>query len=162
VAGIAAATPLGRLADRLGPREVLIVLSVVRGASMAGFLFAGDLFAITGVASLVSATQQGTSAGRTALIAGLTAPEERLDALSSLRVLSHAGDALGAAAGALVIQLDTRAAYVALIGGTRSPTSSTRGPRRSSPASPCACSAPSTALRCTTATTSRSPRSAAC
>jgi hypothetical protein len=115
VAGIAAATPVGRLADRLGPREVLIGLSVARGASMAGFLLADGLLGITLVASLMSATQQGTSAVRTALVAGLTAPEERLGALASLRVLSHAGDALGAAAGALVIQLDTRAAYVALI-----------------------------------------------
>src|SRR5687767_6683966 len=62
LAGVAAATPIGRLADRLGPREVLIGLSVVRGASMAGFLLAGDLLAITAVASLMSATQQGTSA----------------------------------------------------------------------------------------------------
>lgn len=52
---------------------------------------------------------------RTALVVGLAEPAERLDALSSLRVLSHAGDALGAAVGALVIQLDTRAGYTGLI-----------------------------------------------
>ena len=49
------------------------------------------------------------------MIAGLTAPADRLGALASLRVLSHTGDAVGAAAGALVIQLDTSAAYTVLI-----------------------------------------------
>ncbi len=115
VAGIVAATPLGRLADRIGPREVLIALSVVRAVTMGGFRLADGLVGLTLVASLMSASQQGATAVKTAMVAGLTAPEERLDALSSLRVLGHAGDALGAAAGALVIQRDTRAAYVALI-----------------------------------------------
>jgi len=116
VAGIAGAVPLGRLADRLGAREVMVAISVVRALSMAGFVLADDLVALTVVASLMAATQQGSSAVRTALVAALTAAEERLDALSSLRVLGHAGDAIGAAAGALVIQLDTPAAYAALIG----------------------------------------------
>jgi hypothetical protein len=115
VAGIAAATPLGRLADRVGPREVLVGLSVVRAVTMGGFLLAHDVVGLTVVAALMSASQQGSSAVKTAMVAGLTGPEERLDALSSLRVLGHAGDALGAAGGALVIQLGTRAAYVALI-----------------------------------------------
>jgi len=115
LAGIAAATPLGKLADRLGPREVLVALSLVRAATMAGFLLAHGLVALTLVAAAMSATQQGSSAVRTAMIAGLVGPAERLDALSSLRVLSHAGNALGAAGGALVIQLDTPAAYAVLI-----------------------------------------------
>jgi MFS family permease len=115
VAGIVAATPLGTLADRIGPREVLIALSVVRALTMGGFLLADGLVGLTVVASLMSASQQGATAVKTAMVAGLTPPDERLDALSSLRVLGHAGDALGAAGGALVIQLDTRGAYVALI-----------------------------------------------
>src|SRR5215217_424977 len=109
IAGIAGAVPLGRLADRLGAREVMVGISVVRALSMAGFVLAGDLLALIVVTSLMAATQQGSSAVRTALVAALTEAEERLDALSSLRVLGHAGDAIGAAAGALVIQLDTPA-----------------------------------------------------
>jgi hypothetical protein len=115
VAGIASAAPLGRLADRVGPREVIVTLSVVRAAAMAGFLLADGLLGLIAVSCVMSAAQQGASGVRTALIVGLTGAEDRLDALSSLRVLSHAGDAAGAAAGALVIQLDTRAAYAALI-----------------------------------------------
>jgi Major Facilitator Superfamily len=115
VAGMAAATPLGHLADRIGPREVMVALSAVRAITMAGFLLADSIAALTLAASLMSAAQQGMVGVKTALVAGLTGPDERLDALASLRVLSHAGDALGAAAGALVIQLDTPAAYTALI-----------------------------------------------
>jgi hypothetical protein len=115
LAGIVSATPLGRLADRVGAREVMVALSVVRALTMAGFLLADGLVALTVVAALMSAAQQGGSAVRGALVVGLTEADQRLDALSSLRVLSHAGDALGAAGGALVIQLDTHAAYTALI-----------------------------------------------
>jgi hypothetical protein len=115
IAGMAAATPLGHLADRIGPREVMVALSVVRALTMGGFLLADGLVGLTIVASLMSAAQQGMVGVKTALIAGLTPAEDRLDALASLRVLGHAGDAAGAAAGALVIQLDAPAAYTALI-----------------------------------------------
>jgi hypothetical protein len=49
-------------------------------------------------------------------VVGLAAGEaERMRVLGALRVASHLGWALGAAAGAVVVGLDTRAAYVALI-----------------------------------------------
>ena len=116
LAGIAAATPLGHLADRVGPREVMVALSIVRALSMGGFLLADGVVGLTVAASLMSAAQQGMVGVKTALVAGLTPPRERIGALASLRVLSHAGDAAGAAVGALVIQLDAPAAYTALIG----------------------------------------------
>ena len=115
IAGMAAATPLGHLADRLGPREVMVGLSAVRAVTMGGFLLADGVVGLTVAAAVMSAAQQGMVGVKTALVAGLTDAGERVDALASLRVLSHAGDALGAAAGALVIQLDTPAAYTALI-----------------------------------------------
>ena len=73
---------------------------------MGGFLAADGLVGLILVASLMSASGHGASGARTALIVGLAPAAERLDALASLRVLGHAGDALGAAAGALVIALD--------------------------------------------------------
>jgi hypothetical protein len=115
VAGMAAATPVGRLADRLGPREVTVALSVVRAVVMGAFLLADGFLGVTLAAGVMAAAQHGASGARTALIAGLTPPEQQLDALASLRVLSHAGDAIGAAAGALVIQLDSGSAYAVLI-----------------------------------------------
>ena len=115
IAGMAAAAPLGHLADRLGPREVMVALSLVRALTMGGFLLADGIVGLTLAASLMSAAQQGMVGVKTALVAGLARPDERLGALASLRVLSHAGDAVGAAAGALVIQLDTPDAYSALI-----------------------------------------------
>jgi predicted MFS family arabinose efflux permease len=42
-AGIVSATPLGRLADRIGPREVLVALSAARALAMAGFLLVDGL-----------------------------------------------------------------------------------------------------------------------
>src|SRR5919107_1877987 len=91
VAGIAAATPLGRLADRVGPREVLVGLSIVRAVTMGGFLLADGLVGLTVVASLMSASQQGATAVKTAMVAGLTGPDERLRAPFSPPVPRHAG-----------------------------------------------------------------------
>src|SRR5918994_1112342 len=88
-AGMAAAAPLGYVADRVGPREGLVGLTVVRAATMAGFLVADGVVALTAAASLMSAAQHGATGVRTALVVGLTEPERRLDALASLRVISH-------------------------------------------------------------------------
>ena len=57
-----AATPLGHLADRVGPREVMLGLSVVRGLTMGGFLLVDSLPGLIVVAALMSAAQQGSSA----------------------------------------------------------------------------------------------------
>src|SRR5918992_2716925 len=46
IAGIAAATPVGRLADRVGPREVTVALSAVRAAVMGCFLLADGVVGI--------------------------------------------------------------------------------------------------------------------
>ena len=144
----------------------MIGISVVRAVTMGGYLLADGIVGLTVVASLMSAAQQGSSGARTALVVGLSRPAERLDALASLRVLSHAGDALGAAAGALVIQLDTRAGYTRADRRQRRQLPGLRARRRAAPARPCHAAANADGSRgsprCATARTSPSPRSAAC
>src|SRR5918992_616472 len=55
VAGIAAATPVGWLADRVGPREVTVALSAVRAAVMGGFLLADGVVGVTLAAAVMAA-----------------------------------------------------------------------------------------------------------
>jgi Major Facilitator Superfamily len=115
VVGLLSATPMGWLADRLGAREVFAVLLVLQGAAALAYLAVGGLAAFIGTACLAEAARSGNGA-RNALVLGLTPrKEDRLAALGSLRSISHFGWALGAVAGAVIIGVDSRPAYIALL-----------------------------------------------
>jgi len=112
--GILAATPLGHLADRLGPREVFGVLQLARAAACLAYLAVDGPVAFALVACLGGAA--GASGGaRNALVCALTTEEERMEVLGAIRSLNHLGWAAGAAVGALVIGIDSRPAYVGLL-----------------------------------------------
>jgi MFS transporter len=114
-AGLLAATPLGRLADRLGAREVYAALLLAQAAASLAYVAVASFAAFVAVACLAQAAGAGGGA-RNALVLGLTDREEdRLATLGALRSISHVGWALGALAGAVVIGVDTRAGYVALL-----------------------------------------------
>jgi hypothetical protein len=81
-AGILAATPLGHLADRLGPREVFGVLQVARAAACLAYLAVGGPVAFALVAC-VGGIAGASGGARNALVCGLTTEEERM------RVLGH-------------------------------------------------------------------------
>ncbi|WP_063749435.1 MFS transporter [Amycolatopsis vancoresmycina] len=115
-AGMAAAVPLGALADRAGARPVLVVLTLVRGAAMAAYLAVGGTWSFLAVTIPFTALATGGTAVRTALITGLvTAPAERVRVLAQQRVAQHVGYAAGAGLGALVLTADTRGAYTLAI-----------------------------------------------
>jgi predicted MFS family arabinose efflux permease len=110
--GLAAAAPIGALADRVDPRRLLIALTAVRAAAMGGYLLAGSVPVFLLVTVVFVALANGGSAVRTALVAGLVAdPAARVRALAGQRVAQHAGNAVGAGAGALVLALDQPSAY---------------------------------------------------
>jgi MFS transporter len=113
--GLLAATPLGWVADRAGAREVYAGLLVAQAAVSLAYLAVSGMAAFLAVACLGQAAGSGGSA-RNALVLGLTErEEERLATLGALRSISHVGWALGALAGAVIIGVDSRAGYVALL-----------------------------------------------
>lgn len=114
-AGFLSPAPLGRLADRRGPREVYVGLLAAEGVVSLGFLVCRSLPTVVAVASLVAAADRGKVGVRAALVTGLAPPAQRVRALAHLRALAHAGDAVGAGLGAIVIALGTRGAYDAAI-----------------------------------------------
>ena len=113
--GFCSPAPLGRLADRRGPREVYAVLLTGEGLAVLGFLFCRSFVAVVGVAAATAACDQGKTGVRAALISQLAPVQGRVGALACLRSCSHAGDAVGAGLGALVIALGTGPAYGAAI-----------------------------------------------
>jgi predicted MFS family arabinose efflux permease len=114
-AGLLAATPLGWFADRVGAREVYAALLLIQGAAALAYLAVGGPLAFVAVAVVAEAARAGGGA-RNALVLGLCErDEDRLAALGSLRSVSHFGWAAGAVAGAVIIGVDSRPAYVALL-----------------------------------------------
>jgi MFS family permease len=113
--GFLTPAPFGRLADRRGPREVYAALLGAEGIAVSGFLVCHSFAAVVLVASATAACDQGKTGVRTALVTQLAPGEQRVGALASLRACSHAGDALGAGLGAVVIGLGSGDAYVAAI-----------------------------------------------
>ncbi|GAA4497813.1 MFS transporter [Actinoallomurus oryzae] len=117
-AGLALAVPIGALADRHGPRGVLITVTLVRAAAMAGYLVVHGTVAFLVVTVLFTAPANGATAARTAMVAGLVGGDaERVRTLAGQRVAQHVGYALGAGLGALVLSADRPAGYLAAIGG---------------------------------------------
>src|SRR6185503_10458051 len=110
--GLLSATPLGWLADRLGAPEVYASLLAVQGVAALAYLAVGGFPAFVLVACVAEAARAGGGA-RNALVIGLA--EDRLAALGSLRSISHVGWAIGAVVGAVIIGVDSRPAYVALL-----------------------------------------------
>jgi MFS family permease len=111
--GLVAATPLGHLGDRLGPRETLIALLLVQAAGMVGYLAVGGFAVFLAAACTTTAMAQASGGVRRALVLGLA--EDKMGALAALRVANHIGVALGAVLGGAVIAIGTHAAYAALV-----------------------------------------------
>ncbi|HET6867935.1 MAG TPA: MFS transporter, partial [Solirubrobacteraceae bacterium] len=119
--GVAAATPLGWIADRVGAREMFAGLLALQGLSAGAYVLVHGTASFLVVSSLAQVAGSGTGGPRNALVLGLCDHEARLEALGRLRAISHIGWALGAIAGGAVITVATEPAYLALLalnGGT--------------------------------------------
>jgi hypothetical protein len=108
------ATPLGRLADRFGPRDVFASLQLLQALGSCAFLLVDGFWSFLFIACI---TNMGVAAGgpRTALIVGLAGREERMRSLAAFRTVGHIGWVVGASVGAVVLNIATQRAFAALI-----------------------------------------------
>jgi MFS family permease len=115
-AGLGAAVPLGVLADRRGPRGVLVAVTAVRAVAMAGYLAGGGVAPFLLTTVVFVALSNGGNAVRTALVAALVEDTAgRVRALARQRVVQHVGYAIGAGLGALVLAADRPWAFQAAV-----------------------------------------------
>lgn len=112
--GLLAGVPAGELADRRGPRAVLLLTLAVQTATMAAFLFVHGWAAFTAIATLDLLALSASNAARGALVARIGG-ERPAEFRARLRTFVNLGVVLGTLGAAAAVQIDTRAAYTALI-----------------------------------------------
>lgn len=86
---------VGRLGDRLGPRQVLLVLYVVRAAAFAGLSIVHDLAVTLVMLSVIALCDQAASSMYQALADVMAGPEERVGLMARMRVAINIGITLG-------------------------------------------------------------------
>ncbi|MFI6490378.1 MFS transporter [Streptomyces sp. NPDC050564] len=104
--------PLGRLADRRGPRGTAMLLALATAAAVASFLVVRGFVPFVLAACAYASAQSGLAAARQALLAGLVPAGERTGLLAHLQSTLNAGLAVGAGLGGLALHAGTRAAYL--------------------------------------------------
>ncbi|MFI0914872.1 MFS transporter [Streptomyces abikoensis] len=106
--------PLGRIADRRGPRGTAVLLALATGSAVASFLVVRGFLPFLVAACLYATAQSGLAAARQALLAGLVSERERTGVLAHLQSTLNAGLAVGAALGGLAASSGTGTAYRAV------------------------------------------------
>ncbi|MGW6982605.1 MFS transporter [Streptomyces sp. NPDC054932] len=115
VIGLLAAVPIGVLAERHGPREVLATVTLLRGLAMVAYVFVGGFWSLLLVTSFFSAVQSSGSGVRITLVYRLMPPDSQLEVLAQGRVVQHIAYAAGAGAATLVLAGNSRAVFVAAV-----------------------------------------------
>ncbi|MBE8523940.1 MFS transporter [Amycolatopsis sp. H6(2020)] len=115
IAGLVVATPAGTAADWIGPRRLMVGVHLVRAAAMLLFALAGSFWSVLVIVCLYMIGNSSAMAVRAAFATGLSRDGGRVRALARLQVGGRIGQALGAVAGAVAIQADTRPAYLAML-----------------------------------------------
>ncbi|MEU9475969.1 MFS transporter [Streptomyces sp. NPDC048191] len=114
--GLLSGVPVGRLADRRGPREIYMLTLTVQAVTMAMLALVHSFWLFT---TLICLTELAGSAGQAArgpIVRGL-AGEHPARFRAYLRSTANLASSVAAPLGALVVQLDTHVAYLCLVLG---------------------------------------------
>ncbi|MFG2434754.1 MFS transporter [Streptomyces sp. NPDC048508] len=104
--------PLGRLADRRGPRGTAVLLALATATAVASFLLVRGFLPFVLAACAYASAQSGLGAARQALLASLIPAGARTGLLAHLQSTLNAGLAVGAGLGGLALHAGTRSAYL--------------------------------------------------
>ncbi|MGC4896734.1 MFS transporter [Micromonospora sp. DT31] len=114
--GMLAGIPTGHLADRRGPREIYLLTLVVRAATTAALAFVHTFWPFVVLVCVNQLAQSAGGASRGPLVRGFGGTNLS-QYRAYLRSVANLAGCCGALAAGAAVQLDTRAAYLALIAG---------------------------------------------
>ncbi|WP_373861111.1 MFS transporter [Micromonospora noduli] len=114
--GMLAGVPVGHLADRRGPREIYLLTLVIRAATMAALAFVHTFWPFVVLVCLTQLAHSAGGASRGPLVRGFGGANLG-QYRAYLRSIANLAGCCGALAAGAAVQLDTRAAYLALVVG---------------------------------------------
>lgn len=115
VIGLGAGVPLGRLADRRGPREVLIAIQLAQALAIGSYVLVGrSLWAFIAVATICIAGMQGADVAKGALLAQLAA-DDPVSLRAAMQSVSNIGISIGTVLAGFAIASGTHLAYESLM-----------------------------------------------
>ncbi|MGW1376152.1 MFS transporter [Streptomyces sp. NPDC002446] len=115
VAAMAAAVPVGALADRFSPKQVLIGLYLVRTAATLGYLLVSDWWGLVGVAAFRLLGDQATTPLVQSLAAEVAHGADRVRLLSVYRVIVNVAVTVSTPLAGYAIGVGTYRAFAVLL-----------------------------------------------
>jgi MFS family permease len=115
--GLLCAVPLGKLADRVGSRRMVIALYLWRGLGFVGYLFVDDVVGFVAVACFLGATYWAIGPIMQAMVGDAEEGPSRVRTMAAVNVVRNAGFAIGALLATLAIASGSADGYRALVLG---------------------------------------------
>ncbi len=115
--GLLALTPLGMLADRIGPRPAAVLLHFWRAAGFFAFAFVHDFVSFLVVACVVGIPARAVDPVNQMFVDRHIGKELRTTVMAAFRVVANVGFTLGALLATVIIAIGTRPAFVAIVLG---------------------------------------------
>ncbi|TDD61612.1 MFS transporter [Kribbella antibiotica] len=112
VIGLIASTPLGVVADRLGPNRAYIGFLLLQAITMSALTQVHSFGLYVAVAGVTAIADSGQRGAKGALIAGLSEADQRVRTRAVLRVTTNIGMGVGLALAGIVLALDKPGLYV--------------------------------------------------
>jgi MFS family permease len=109
------AIPIGILADRIGPKKVLVGVSLWRCGCFVLYPFVQNLWQFLTVVCLLGLVDKAAAPMEQALVGQVTATDDRVRVVAVLRSLRNVGFTVGALLGGVGLLIDTRAGYGAIL-----------------------------------------------
>lgn len=109
--GVASSLVFGHLSDRFSARTMLVVLHIVQGTALIGYLFVRDLPTLVVVASLVLLAQQGGGSVRSSVVGRAFRGEDRVRIRATMRTVTNIGIGVGTTVAAVPLALGTPFAF---------------------------------------------------
>ncbi|MFC4857883.1 MFS transporter [Actinophytocola glycyrrhizae] len=115
--GLVALTPIGMVADRIGPRLASIVLHYWRAAGFVAFAFVHDFVAFLVVSCIVGIPTRAIEPVSQMYVDRHIGKDLRMRVLSVLRVVYNIGFSVGGLLTTLILVVGTRPAFLAIVLG---------------------------------------------
>lgn len=109
------AVPIGVLADRIGPRQVLVRVSLWRCGCFVAYPFVRNLWQFLTVVCLLGLADKAAAPMEQALVGQAVTAAERIRVMAVLRAVRNVGLSAGAMLGGVGLLVDTRTGYAAIL-----------------------------------------------